>query len=73
MDMSCIVVGCQNIYHSRGLCNRHYRILKMAVQRGQLTWEEAEIRKLCLEKKKPIVPRLVPTWKTRVVIPEPFS
>jgi len=46
--MQCLSAGCKFIVHRRGLCVRHYKQINRRVLSGELTWEEAAARGLCL-------------------------
>lgn len=40
--MMYFVRGCKEKRHSRGLCNKHYHMIRKCVLKGSLTWEKIE-------------------------------
>jgi len=40
--MMYFVRGCRNERHARGLCNKHYHMVRKCVITGALTWERVE-------------------------------
>lgn len=38
----CVISGCSNPAHSRGLCQKHYATAAYAVEHNETTWVELE-------------------------------
>lgn len=57
LEYACIIANCNRARLARGLCNSCYRAAKLAVARGEETWESLEAMGLAKGSGGPKPPR----------------
>jgi len=58
----CLIKGCDNLAHTRGLCPKHYQKYVYRVKKGKTSWEELERLGLILPPKSEIINDKPESW-----------